>query len=131
MTVLERMYRRYQALLAETRSTPTPPLARMRALAAMTRTKHLARTMFCRAEKVTELEDELDAVTCAMIAWYLWRHGPAGSIVYGTVADGHIIVPRCPPQIASVSSAEIDIGAVGASGGKSCNVDHHLVGEDP
>jgi predicted RNase H-like nuclease len=43
------------------------------------------------------LEDILDAVSCAYIATYLWRHGAAGTWSYGSVAEGHILVPRVPP----------------------------------
>jgi predicted RNase H-like nuclease len=49
-----------------------------------------------RGKQLKRMEDELDAVTCAYVAWYLWRHGRAGAIVYGTLAEGHIIVPRYP-----------------------------------
>lgn len=51
-----------------------------------------------RGQRLKELEDRLDAITCAYTAWYLWWHGPAGAHTYGTVADGHIIVPRFPPE---------------------------------
>ena len=44
------------------------------------------------------IEDAFDAVTCAYIASYLWRHGPAGTRVYGSVTEGHILVPRVPLQ---------------------------------
>ena len=47
-----------------------------------------------KGKALKALEDRLDAVTCAYVAAYLWRHGPAGAIVYGNVAEGHIIVPR-------------------------------------
>lgn len=53
-----------------------------------------------RGRTLKQLEDALDAVTCAYIAAYLWRHGPAGTWVYGTVEDGHIVVPRVPPLLA-------------------------------
>lgn len=47
-----------------------------------------------KGKSLKAMEDRLDAITCAYIAAYLWRYGPAGAIVYGTLADGHIIVPR-------------------------------------
>jgi predicted RNase H-like nuclease len=51
-----------------------------------------------KGSQLKALEDRLDAVTCAYVASYLWRHGEAGAWLYGTVADGHIIVPRYPPE---------------------------------
>jgi predicted RNase H-like nuclease len=85
-------YTRYQALLAGL-ADADPPLQGAEALLLLS-------AYGLRGKKLKELEDQLDAVTCAYIAFYLWRHGPAGAWVYGTVEDGHIIVPRCPPQIA-------------------------------
>lgn len=49
-----------------------------------------------RGQKLKALEDLLDAVTCAYVGSYLWRHGPAGTWTYGSVAAGHILVPRYP-----------------------------------
>lgn len=40
--------------------------------------------------------DMLDALTCAYVAYYLWWHGPQRARTYGTLADGHIIVPMTP-----------------------------------
>ena len=39
------------------------------------------------------MEDALDAVTCAYIGWYAWWHGPSRQQLYGSVAEGHILVP--------------------------------------
>lgn len=50
-----------------------------------------------RAKALKAIEDRLDAITCAYVASYLWRHGAAGTRVYGSVAEGHILVPRVPP----------------------------------
>ncbi len=50
-----------------------------------------------RGRALKMVEDTLDAITCAYVAAYLWRHGRAGTWVYGTVTDGHILVPRYPP----------------------------------
>jgi predicted RNase H-like nuclease len=49
-----------------------------------------------RGKALKAQEDALDALTCAYVAAYLWRHGPQGAHVYGTVAEGHIVVPRVP-----------------------------------
>lgn len=53
-----------------------------------------------RGKKLKQLEDRLDALTCAYVASYLWRHGRSGAWVYGTISEGHIIVPRFPPELA-------------------------------
>jgi predicted RNase H-like nuclease len=47
-----------------------------------------------RGRALKQLEDALDALTCAYVASYAWRHGPAAQIVYGSVGEGHILVPR-------------------------------------
>lgn len=40
------------------------------------------------------LEDRLDALTCAYVAYHCWRHGPDGFRVFGNGTDGYIVVPR-------------------------------------
>jgi predicted RNase H-like nuclease len=85
-------YARYQALLGSLVNAD-PPLRGAEELLAQ-QAKGL------RGKKLKELEDKLDAVTCAYVASYLWRHGAAGTWVYGTLAEGHIVVPRFPPQTA-------------------------------
>lgn len=40
-----------------------------------------------------ELEDRLDAVTCALSAYHVWRHGRAGTRVFGDAESGYIAVP--------------------------------------
>lgn len=40
-----------------------------------------------------ELEDRLDAVTCALSAYHVWRHGEAGTRVFGDATSGYIAVP--------------------------------------
>ncbi len=49
-----------------------------------------------RGRALKEFEDRLDAVTCAYVAAYLWHHGPTHSRVYGSLAEGHILVPVTP-----------------------------------
>jgi predicted RNase H-like nuclease/predicted ArsR family transcriptional regulator len=46
-----------------------------------------------------ELEETLDAVTCAYVAWYAWWHGPARQQVFGSVGAGHILTPLPPPGV--------------------------------
>ncbi len=82
-------YARYQALLAGL-CEADPPLRGAEAILNRPATG-------LRGRRLKELEDTLDAITCAYIAAYLWRHGPGGACVYGTVEDGHIVVPRLPP----------------------------------
>jgi predicted RNase H-like nuclease len=40
------------------------------------------------------LEDRLDALTCAYVAYHCWRHGPDGFRVFGSGKHGCIVVPR-------------------------------------
>lgn len=79
---------RYQRLLA-TLASATPPLAGHEALL----TEDLA---LLRGRALKAYEDTLDAITCAYTALYFWYHGPARTVVYGTVADGHILTPPLP-----------------------------------
>jgi hypothetical protein len=41
-----------------------------------------------------ELEDQMDAVLCAQIAAHYWRYGTKRSTVYGSEAEGYIVVPN-------------------------------------
>lgn len=50
---------------------------------------------------LTRIEDELDAILCAHLAW-LWHHRPASLQVYGSLEDGYIIAPP-PPLDAPVA----------------------------
>ncbi|MCB0115124.1 MAG: DUF429 domain-containing protein [Caldilineaceae bacterium] len=49
-----------------------------------------------RGRALKAYEDQLDALSCAYIGYYLWWHGPRRARTYGTLADGHIIVPLTP-----------------------------------
>jgi Holliday junction resolvase RusA-like endonuclease len=44
---------------------------------------------------LTRIEDELDAILCAHLAW-LWHHRPEGLKVYGSLEDGYIVAPPAP-----------------------------------
>jgi predicted RNase H-like nuclease len=44
---------------------------------------------------LTRIEDELDAILCAHLAW-LWHHRPESLQVYGSLADGYIVAPPAP-----------------------------------
>jgi predicted RNase H-like nuclease len=44
---------------------------------------------------LTRIEDELDAILCAHLAW-LWHYRPDSLQVYGSLADGYIVAPPPP-----------------------------------
>lgn len=44
---------------------------------------------------LTRIEDELDAILCAHLAW-LWHHRPRTLQVYGSLEDGYIVAPPEP-----------------------------------
>ena len=78
-------FARYQQLLAGLRDA-APPLAGLDALTALDARQR-------RGQALQELEETLDAVTCAYVVYYAWHHGPAHQCVYGSVAEGHILTP--------------------------------------
>jgi predicted RNase H-like nuclease len=45
------------------------------------------------ARALKDLEDRLDALTCALAAAEAWRHGIAAADIFGTVRDGYIAIP--------------------------------------
>lgn len=47
-----------------------------------------------RGTALKSLEDRLDALTCAYVAYHCWRHGPGGFSVFGRSEHGCIVVPR-------------------------------------
>lgn len=49
-----------------------------------------------RGRDLKALEDELDAVTCALVALRAWRMGPAGIVVFGCALHGYIVTPGLP-----------------------------------
>ena len=51
-----------------------------------------------RPGDLTRIEDELDAILCAHLAW-LWHHHPDRLHVYGSLDDGYIVAP--PPPVAT------------------------------
>ncbi len=46
-----------------------------------------------RGLDLKRLEDMLDALTCAWVAWHAWRHGASRIEVFGD-EHGHVVVPR-------------------------------------
>lgn len=46
---------------------------------------------------VEAIEDEIDAILCAHLAW-LWHHTPESLQVYGSLAEGYIVAPPPPAQ---------------------------------
>jgi Holliday junction resolvase RusA-like endonuclease len=53
---------------------------------------------------LTRIEDELDAIFCAHLAW-LWHHMPDVLQVFGSVEDGYIVAPP-PPLVVPEASAK-------------------------
>jgi predicted RNase H-like nuclease len=47
-----------------------------------------------RGAALKRLEDQLDAVLCAYLAWHIWRWGAKRNEVYGDLSTGYIVVPR-------------------------------------
>jgi predicted RNase H-like nuclease len=41
------------------------------------------------------VEDEIDAIVCAHLAW-LWRHRPGALVVYGSFEAGYVVAPPAP-----------------------------------
>jgi predicted RNase H-like nuclease len=78
-------YARYRDLLAGL-ANADPPLRGLDALLAIDLSE-------LHGQRLREVEETLDAVTCAYVAWYAWWHGPQRQRVYGSVEMGHILVP--------------------------------------
>lgn len=81
---------RYQQLLQRL-SEADPPLTALDKLTAVD-------AALLRGQALQAHEETLDAVTCAYVAYYAWHHGPVRQRVYGSVAEGHIVVPW-PPKM--------------------------------
>jgi len=54
----------------------------------------LASAVEAKGRALKNLEDRLDALTCAYIAYHCWRHGRPGFAVFGCSDHGCIVVPR-------------------------------------
>jgi predicted RNase H-like nuclease len=52
-----------------------------------------------RGAGIKHYEDTLDAIFCAYLAWHCWRWGAARNEVFGSLADGCIVVPTRGPQV--------------------------------
>lgn len=48
----------------------------------------------CRGRNLKHYEDLLDAVFCAYLAWHCWRWGAERNDLFGTLAEGYIVVPK-------------------------------------
>ncbi|MEE6286132.1 DUF429 domain-containing protein [Georgenia sp. MJ173] len=55
------------------------------------------------------IEDELDAIMCAYLAW-LWHHEPGALQVYGDAASGYIIAPPPPVHAATPRPPAMNAG---------------------
>jgi len=47
-----------------------------------------------RGKALKRHEDTLDAIFCAYLAWHCWRWGAERNEMFGTFADGYIVVPK-------------------------------------
>lgn len=63
-----------------------------------------------RPGELNRVEDELDAIVCAHLAW-LWHHRPDTLHIYGDVDDGYIIAP--PPPLHRPEQTERRGGGAG------------------
>ncbi len=81
-------FARYQRLLGSLRAGE-PPLRGLDALTAVD-------VHQLRGAALQAYEETLDAVTCAYVVYYAWWHGPTHQRVYGSIAEGHILVPYPP-----------------------------------
>ena len=93
-------FARYQAYLVDLQGAE-PPLHGQESLVRIDASAR-------RGKGLRELEETLDAVTCAYVAWYAWWHGPASQRVYGSVESGHILVPWSPAMDRQISSHDHD-----------------------
>jgi predicted RNase H-like nuclease len=48
-----------------------------------------------RKVELERIEDEVDAIACAHLAW-LWTNRPGALQVYGDVTSGYIVAPPAP-----------------------------------
>ncbi|MGH3366206.1 MAG: DUF429 domain-containing protein [Nocardioidaceae bacterium] len=55
---------------------------------------------------LTRIEDELDAILCAHLAW-LWHHRPDSLQVYGSLQDGYIVAPPPPSGPPEAPASEL------------------------
>ncbi len=47
-----------------------------------------------RGKTLKRYEDTLDAIFCAYLAWHCWRWGEERNEMFGTMAEGYIVVPK-------------------------------------
>ncbi|WP_067433543.1 DUF429 domain-containing protein [Nocardioides jensenii] len=66
------------------------------------------------------IEDEIDAILCAHLAW-LWHHRPDALRVYGSLAEGYIVAPPPPEREGSV------VEPAETAGDDPATRDHRLV----
>jgi len=90
-------FARYQQLLA-TLSNAEPSLAGLEPVTALDAGR-------LRGRALQELEEKLDAITCAYVVFYAWQHGPASQRVYGSIDEGHILIPYPAPTAAKLQNS--------------------------
>ncbi len=47
------------------------------------------------------LEDGMDALSCAYIVFWYWRHGAEGAEVLGDMTEGYVVIPKMPGKISA------------------------------
>ncbi len=68
-----------------------------------------------RPGDLTRVEDELDAIVCAHLAW-LWHHRRSGLEIYGDVEVGYIVAPPPPLHRPQQPERRDEVASVPASG---------------
>ncbi len=62
-----------------------------------------------KGRRLKQYEDLLDSLFCAYAVAYCWYHGPDHYEIFGSVQDGHIVVPIPPEQRARLGLETTDI----------------------
>jgi predicted RNase H-like nuclease len=72
-----------------------------------------------KGRRYKEWDDVLDALTCAYVAGFVWRHGPDSPAVlrFGNLVDGYILIPGIP---AAHEGRQAGLGASG-TGCRRCD----------
>ncbi|BDE06611.1 hypothetical protein WPS_18870 [Vulcanimicrobium alpinum] len=63
------------------------------------------------SSKYKAWDDKIDAVMCAYVASFVWRHGTASGrvVVYGDMDGGHIVVPACAAVAREAAASRVHL----------------------
>jgi predicted RNase H-like nuclease len=50
----------------------------------------------CARHRYKALDDLLDGIFCAYLAYYFWYWGSENCLVIGDLENGYVSLPRCP-----------------------------------